>query len=121
MTESKVLDADIVAGRKAIRDSGDHIAHRLRIISPVQVGVCNCDDCSTGPLYINLEIIIRAGPTSPITVEQNLEDKKFSLSPQAAEFVPRAMLRHSPLSPPASESNASPIPVSDSRYSDSDL
>ncbi|CAL1679406.1 unnamed protein product [Lasius platythorax] len=61
------------------------------------------------------------GPTSPITVEQNLEDKKFSLSPQAAEFVPRAMLRHSPLSPPASESNASPIPQPVHPYSKSSV
>ncbi|XP_029179005.1 polyadenylate-binding protein-interacting protein 1 [Nylanderia fulva] len=51
------------------------------------------------------------GPTSPITMDHNLEEKKYSLSPQAAEFVPRSILQS-----PLSESNSS-IPQSIHQYS----
>ncbi|XP_077280066.1 uncharacterized protein LOC143907273 isoform X1 [Temnothorax americanus] len=41
--------------------------------------------------------------TSPVTSQHSQEEKKFALSPQAAEFVPRSMLlqSHSSRSPPA--------------------
>jgi len=58
--------------------------------------------------------------TTTITMQHSQEEKKFALSPQAAEFVPRSMLlsqSHTSQSPstqsPAAESNVFLPSVSD--------
>ncbi|EFN66629.1 Polyadenylate-binding protein-interacting protein 1 [Camponotus floridanus] len=84
MTEGKASDADSVSvsgmgSRKIARRSGDHIAHRVPI-SLVQVSVCDRIGNQCLRHVINLKIIVLVEATS-------------SLSPQAAEFVPRSMLQ----------------------------